>query len=102
MSYKDTEYISKEIQNKLLKYGYNSKIHHSFKSPSVYIKIGKVKTIRVSDHYGNRDSLCDYNIGTHIYRFRRYKNSRYYRHDKINELVKRVIKDLKDIHYKDT
>jgi hypothetical protein len=97
LSYSEVKDTVDVITTRLNKYGINNyHVHHSCKSSSMYIKIGKKITIRVADHYSTSDHLCKYNIGDHICNFKKARNSYYYRSDRINNLLKKVIKDVKD------
>jgi hypothetical protein len=96
MSYSSTKELTDIITGRLAKYNIQTKVHHSCKSESTYIKIGREVTIRVSSHHSGNDFRCQYNIGDHITRFKRDRKSYYYRADRVNELIKRILKDLKD------
>lgn len=96
MSYSDIKYLVKIITDKLDRYDIKYKIHHSSKSSSTYIKIGKKLTIRVADHYSMTDHYCQFNIGYHISKFSKRKNSYYYKYDRINNMTKKIIKIYKD------
>lgn len=96
MSYSNVKMLVDEITSKLDRYKVtNYHIHHSCKSSSMYIKINKKVTIRVADHYSSTDHLCKYNIGEHIENFKKVKGAYYYRSDRTNELLKKVIRDHK-------
>ena len=96
MSYSNVKTLVDEIASKLDRYKVtNYHIHHSCKSSSMYIKINKKVTIRVADHYSSTDHLCKYNIGEHIDNFKKAKGAYYYRSDRTNELLKKVIRDHK-------
>lgn len=96
MSYSNVKMLVDEITSKLDRYKVtNYHVHHSCKSSSMYIKINKKVTIRVADHYSSTDHLCKYNIGEYIENFKKVKGAYYYRSDRINELLKKVIRDHK-------
>lgn len=96
MSNLTISHVTDTIVGRLAKYRIPTKVSHSSKSNSVYIHIANSITIRVSDHYTNKDYLCEYNIGEHISRFKRSKKSYYYRSNRVNELIIRLLKDIKD------
>ena len=96
MSYSEVKNLTTILQEKLDKYDIPYKTHHSMKSPSTYIKITRKMTIRISDHYSSTDFYCEYNIGYHVQRFKKFRKSMYYKGSNYNMLIKRVVKDYRD------
>ena len=96
MGYSEVRELVNIICRKLDKLDIEYKIHHSCKSSSMYVKIGKRLTIRVSDHYSRTDHYCKYNIGHHINMFSKRRNSYYYRYNRVDNLIKKVTKEIKD------
>lgn len=83
------------IVNKLAKY--NIHVSLSKRTKSVYIKVANKYTIRISDHYNTHNGRrFKYNIGPHIDKFKKYGKCYYYKSDRVNQLIIRVIKDIKD------
>lgn len=85
------------IKNRLLIYDYITiEIVDSKKSNSKYIKINGKFLIRISDHYSRKDHICKFNIGSHIKTFHTLKGSYYYRSDRLNSMIRKLMKYIDD------
>ena len=93
------DYILQDIILKLDNHNIPYIVKKSNNTNSVYIKIYDKYYIRISDHYKKNDAKYNYNIGPHINSFKRLKGSYYFKYDRTNQLIIRLIKDLKDKKY---
>lgn len=86
------------IAKALIKEGFIIQRYDSYTSNSIYLKLdyGVCNSIRISDHPGKKYLKYRYNIGPFIDGYRKEKDKFdrfYYRADKYENMVKKIIKD---------
>lgn len=92
----ELDYLLDNIILRLYNYNIPYTVKKSNNTNSIYIKVCNKYCIRISDHYKRNDAKYKYNIGPHINSFMRLKNSYYFKVDRTNQLITRLMKDLKD------
>lgn len=88
------ELVSKLIYLLHDRYKLETEVISSKISNSKYIKVNGEIMIRVSDHYSHHDARTKFNIGNHISKFQRLKNSFYYKDTHYISMVRKLLKEL--------
>lgn len=88
------------IQCRLLEEGFIIQRYNAYSTASIYLKLdyGACNSIRISDHRGKQHLKYRYNIGSFVKCFSKEKDKYdrfYYRDDKVDNLIKKVISDKK-------
>lgn len=92
------EGLAAYIQGRLLNEGFVIQRYDAYSTDSIYLKLdfGVCNSIRISDHKGKKHLKYRYNIGPFVNKFAIVKEKYdrfYYRADKADRLVKKVISD---------
>lgn len=90
--------IADFLCKKLLDEGFVIQRYDAYSTNSIYLKLdyGVCNSIRISDHPGKKHLKYRYNIGPNITEYKEVKDRfprYYYRADKLNNLIKKILKD---------
>lgn len=90
--------IAKILCSRLVEAGFVVQRYDAYSTNSIYLKLdyGVCNSIRISDHQGKKHLKYRYNIGPFIteYKYKRDKFPRfYYREDKVQNLIKKIMQD---------
>ena len=90
--------IADFLCKKLSDEGFVIQRYDAYSTNSIYLKLdyGVCNSIRISDHPGKKHLKYRYNIGPNITEYKEVKDRfprYYYRADKLNNLIKKILKD---------
>lgn len=94
------ENLTQNIIEKLKEEGVIIQYYSSLKSKSVYLKLdfGVLKSVRISDHPGQKHLKYRYNIGSNItkVRYDRADKRFFYPADEVDKMLAQILKDRND------
>lgn len=90
--------LADSIAKRLIANGFTVQRYNAYTTNSIYLKLdyGVCNSIRISDHPGKKYLKYRYNIGSFVKEYREEKdryNRYYYRIDKAENMIRRIIKD---------
>lgn len=90
--------LADSIAKRLIAEGFTVQRYNAYTTNSIYLKLdyGVCNSIRISDHPGKKYLKYRYNIGSFLKEYREEKdryNRYYYRIDKAENMIRKIIKD---------